>query len=191
MPPRAAPARGWPSAHAPTAFPICDFFLTLVGACRLHCVITFASAGGTRGRAGQRASLGRRIVRKRGQFEEQSPQVRIGDGHRRCADALRGTRRRRSYGGGVPVGCRDRHHLGCDGCRGQAKAAHRGEDAGLVHAGAGGPGGRLDQQQDAVVAQADMTDVLAQWRGQQRNNSLAQVVKFACPCSQIGDRRAL
>ena len=183
---RSAQAR---ACHA--AFPNCDFFLILVSESRLPCVITSASAVGTRGRAGQRASLGRRIVRKCGQFEEQSPQVRIGDGHRRRADTLRGTRRRRSYGGGVPVGCRDRHHLGCDGCRGQAKAAHGGEDAGLIHACPGGPGGRLDQQQDAVIAQADMTDMFAQWGGQQRNNSLAQVVNLTCPGSQIGNRRAL
>jgi hypothetical protein len=36
-----------------------------------------------------------------------------------------------------------------------------------------------------------MTDVLAQWRRQQRNNPLAQVVKFTCPGGQVGDRRTL
>jgi hypothetical protein len=36
-----------------------------------------------------------------------------------------------------------------------------------------------------------VTDMLTQWRGQQRNNPLAQVVKFTCPGSQIGNRRAL
>ena len=89
------------------------------------------------------------------------------------------------------MGCRDRHHLGRDGSRGQAKVAHGGEDAGLIHACAGRPSGRFDQQQDAIIAQADMTDVLAQWRRQQRNNPLAQVVKFTCPGGQIGDRRTL
>jgi hypothetical protein len=36
-----------------------------------------------------------------------------------------------------------------------------------------------------------MTDVPAQWNGQQRNNPLAQVVKFACPRSQVGNRGTL
>jgi hypothetical protein len=36
-----------------------------------------------------------------------------------------------------------------------------------------------------------MTDMFAQWGGQQRNNSLAQVVNLTCPGSQIGNRRAL
>lgn len=131
------------------------------------------------------------MVRERGQFEEQGVQVRVGDGHCRCAYVLRGARRRRSDGGGVHAGCRERHHLGRDGSRGQAKAVHGGEDARLVHARAGGPGGRLHEQQDAIVAQAGVTDMVAERYGQQRNNPLAQVVQFTCPCGQVGNGGAL
>lgn len=100
----------------PAKFQNCDFFLTFACARRACRAIRVASARRVvRGRAGRWASTGLRIVRRGGQFEEQCPQVRVGDGLSRGAYALRRVWRRRAYGGGVPVGCRDWHHFGRDG----------------------------------------------------------------------------
>lgn len=65
------------------------------------------------------------------------------------------------------------------------------KDAGLLDAGARGPGRRFDQQQDSIVAQAGKNDVFAQGTRQQRNNALADVVNLMSAGGQIGNRRAL
>ncbi len=65
------------------------------------------------------------------------------------------------------------------------------KDVRLLHARARCPYGRLDQQQDAVIAHAGVLDVVTERDGQQRDDPLAQKINFTRPRGKVGDGRAL
>ena len=173
-------------------FTFCDIFLTETGLARPTRVINPASAGSEGAEPDGVPLSGLRVCRLLGELKEQRTQFWIGDGCRCRAQASRdaGCYRRRG-GGAARDGCLEWRHFGRDGTRGQSEGMHGGKDARLVHACARGPGGRFDQQQDAVVAQAGEGDVFAQRGRQQRNNSLAQLVNVTGLGRQLGDRAAL
>lgn len=136
-------------------------------------------------------SLLGRVFCQVGQGNEQRAQLGISQCFGGGPQVRGGVRRGWAECAGFGVGCRDRYHFGGDRGRRQAKSARGVEDGALIHACARGPDRRFDQEQDAVIAQRDVLDVVAQWRRQQRDEPPAQQVKFARARGQVGDRRAL
>lgn len=132
-----------------------------------------------------------RVFCQVGQGDEHCTQFGISHGFRGCPQVFGGVARGWPDSVRLRAGRLDRYHFGGDGGRRQAKSARSVEDATLIHADASGPDGRFDQQQDAVVAQGGVLDVVAERRGQLRDEPSAQHIEFARTCGEVGQRRTL
>lgn len=126
-----------------------------------------------------------------GKLEEERPQFGVGS---RVGGSAQGA----CCGRGEPEGygvvawrCREWYHPCGHGRRRQPDGVQGLQDAGLIQAGAGSPGRRFNQQQDAIVAQAGVPHVFAQRCRQRGNQSLAQAVNVAGPRRKVGNGRAL